>query len=104
VPGVLGSQWQWVIKPWDVVSHGDVDPSFVMAPVDGEATAEGAGPVDGEFVVCGFKCVNQTLGVGFGEALDAEVINVQHEGGAFGVMAPEARSEWRGFVRMELTS
>jgi hypothetical protein len=41
---------------WDVSWHGDVDVSFVTVPVEGEATAEGAVPIDGEFVV-GFECV-----------------------------------------------
>jgi hypothetical protein len=38
------------------------------------------------------------LGVGFGKALDTKVINTQCKGGAFCAMAPEARSEWHGFV------
>jgi hypothetical protein len=61
VQSVLGLQWRWAIElfegSWEIAWHGDVDASFVTVPVEGEATAEGAGPIDGEFVV-GFECVN----------------------------------------------
>jgi hypothetical protein len=59
---------------WDVSWHGDVDVSFVIVPVECEATAEGAVPINGKFVV-GFECVNQMLGVGFRKILDTKVIN-----------------------------
>jgi hypothetical protein len=68
-----------------------------LTPVKGEATAEGAIPIDSEFVV-GVECVNQMLGVGFGKALDTKVINTQCKGGAFDAMAPEARSERHAFA------
>ena len=75
----------------------DVDVSFVTVPVECEATVESAVPIDGKFVV-GFECVNQMLGIGFGKILDTKVIDTQNKGGAFGAMAPEARSEWHGFI------
>jgi hypothetical protein len=82
---------------WDASWHGEVNASFVIVPVKCEATAEGAVPINGEFVV-GFECVNQMLGVCFRKTLDTKVIDTQNKGGAFGSMAPEARSERHGFA------
>jgi hypothetical protein len=74
---------------WDASWHGDVDASFVTPPVECEATAEGVVPIE---------CICQMLGVGFRKMLDTKVIDTRNEGGAFGAMAPEARSERHGFV------
>mgnify|MGYP007008176553 CR=1 FL=1 len=38
------------------------------------------------------------MGVGFGEVLDAEVVDTKDESCAFGAMSPEAGGEGHGFV------
>jgi hypothetical protein len=54
--------------------HRDVDVSFVIVPVKGETAVEFAGPVDGQFVI-GADGINEMLGIGFGEVLDAKVVD-----------------------------
>ena len=46
----------------------------------------------------GFDGIDEMLGVGFGEVLDAEVVDTKDEGCAFGAMSPEAGGEGHGFV------
>jgi hypothetical protein len=98
---MLGSQWGWVIESlegsWDVSRHEHIHTSCGVVPVEGEATAEGPVPVDGEFVV-GLECVDEMLRIGPGEVLDAEIIDTQDEGGALGSMAPEAWGEGHGLM------
>ena len=65
---MLWSSWWRVIESfegsWDVAGHGDVNISFVIVPVEGEAAVQGTSPVHhGEFVL-GFKCINEMFGVG----------------------------------------
>jgi hypothetical protein len=84
----------------DIAWHGDIDVSFVIVPVKGETAVEFAGPVDSQFVI-GFDGIDEMQGIGFGEILDAKVIEAEKESdGAFGAMAPEAWGEGHGFVAM----
>ena len=65
---------------------------LVLVPVEREAAVEGAGPFDGETVV-GLEGVDEVLSIGFGEIFDAEVVDTEDEGGAYGLLTPKAWSE-----------
>lgn len=58
----------------DIVGHGDVDVAFHVVPFEGEATVEGAIPVDGGFVG-GFDGIDKVEGIWFAEVFDAKVID-----------------------------
>ncbi len=81
----------------DVAGHEYVDVPFVIVPVEGEAAVLGAFPVDGT-LVGGFNCVDEVFCVGFCEILDAEVVDTEGEGGAFGGVTPEAWGKGHWFV------
>ena len=59
---------------------------LVLVPVERKAA------VDGETVV-GLEGVDEVLSIGFGEIFDAEVVDTEDEGGAYGLLTPKAWSE-----------
>jgi hypothetical protein len=75
-----------------VAWHGDVDVSFIIVPVKGETAVKFSDPFDSQVVV-GFDGVDEMRGVGC-----VKVFHAEGERGALHVMAPEAWSEWHGFV------
>jgi hypothetical protein len=36
----------------DVIGHGDIDIAVVVVPIEGDAAVKGAGPVNGQLIVC----------------------------------------------------
>jgi hypothetical protein len=81
----------------DIAWHGDVNMTSTVVPVKSEAAVEGAGPVDGEFVVV-FDGADEMESVEFGVILDAKVVNAEDTCGLSGAMAPETWGERHGFV------
>ena len=72
--------------------HGDVDIALVVVPVEGESAVQYSGPVNSQVVVDS-DGVDEMRGVGC-----VKVFHAEGERGALHVMAPEAWSEWHGFV------
>ena len=83
----------------DVARHGYVDTTLNVVLVQGESTAQGTGPIRGDFIV-GLECINKVVRVFFGKIFDAEIVNAQGERGGSCSMVPEAWIIWGGFISM----
>ena len=81
----------------DVARHGYVDTTLNIVLVQGESTAQGTGPIRGDFIV-GLECINKVVRVFFGKIFDAEIVNAQGERGGSCSVAPEDWMTWGGYV------
>ena len=81
----------------DIAGHGDVDVSFAVMPIEGQAAIQCAGPVDCDIIIR-LEGVDEMHCIGFGVVLDAKVVNAENESGSFGAVSPKAGSKRHWFI------
>ena len=81
----------------DVSWHVDVDPAFILVPVESKAAVEGAFQIDGGFLVL-LEVVDEMVCVGFGELFDSKVIDTEGKHCSAGAVLPQSSGVWHGFV------
>ena len=83
----------------NVCGHGDVTRPFVLVPIKGDTTIEGASPVNGDIIHL-LEILDDMVRSFFADVFDTEVVNHEGEKYIFGGMLPKRRgSRDRGVAK-----
>ena len=92
--GVLGARECWMLELVEgflnVCGHGNVKSTFVVVPIKGETTIEGASPVDEDSIQL-IERMDEMVSIFFADVFDTEVVNHEGEKDIFGGMLPKRR-------------
>ena len=86
--GILGARGYWMLELvegfLDVCGHGDVTSPFVVVPIKGETTIEGASTVNGDSIQL-LESLDEIVSSFFAEIFDTKVVD--HEGKKISLVA-----------------